>query len=307
MAAAGRFVIYPSSLSYAGPTTLNLTYLHRVGFESGATINRVELGGSIDPGAHIVAKADPKAMLGTRSLSALLTALNPSVGLQLTGGGVLRYQQRDDAGVFMGTNVHVSETFATGYAMVDSISCAQDDEKGAEANVQVYITSADGITNPITRAAGNANISGVTPAFGTEYYLGPVYTGGAELPGIKSIQVNYGLTCTPFRSSGAVFPTSVIPVRRQQSIRVQCHKLTADAGASWFLRAVSTSFIVYLWQAADNGIRTAVGSSAHVKISSTDGAWRIVDTSGDGMDDAIVTYEYLPKTALTTSVSSTIP
>ncbi len=307
MAAAGRFAIYPSSLIYTGPTTLALTYLHRVGFDPGATINRVELGGSVDPGAHIVAKADPKAMLGTRSLSALLAVMPLATGLQLTGGGVLRYQQRDDAGIFMSTNVHVSETFATGYGMVDSISAAQDDEKGVEANVQVYITSADGITNPITRAAGNATISGVTPAFGTEYYLGPVYTAGAELPGVKSIQVNSGLTCTPFRSSGAVFPTSVIPVRRQASIRVVCHKLTADAGASWFLRAISTSFIVYLMQAADNGIRTAVGSSAHVKIHSTDGAWRIVDTSGDGLDDALVTYEYLPKTALTTSVTSTIP
>lgn len=307
MAAAGRFSIYPSSMSYAGPTTLNLTYLHRVGFESGAVINRVELGGSVDPGAHIVARADPMARLGTRSLSALLAAVPPATGLNLTGGGVLRYQQRDDAGIFMSTNVHVSETFATGYAMIDSLSASQDDEKGVEANVQVYITSADGITNPITRAAGNANITGVTPAFGTEYYLGPVYTGGAELPGIRSVQVSYGLTCQPFRSSGAVFPTHVIPTRRQSSIRVQCHKLTADAGASWFLRAISTSFIVYFWQAADNGIRTAVGSGAHVKISSTDGAWRIVDTSGDGLDDAIVTFEYLPKTALTTSVTSTIP
>jgi hypothetical protein len=306
MAAAGRFAIYPSSVTYAGPTTLNLTYLHRVGFDPGAVINRVELGGSVDPGAHIVARADPKAMIGTRSLSALLAVMPLATGLQLTAGGVLRYQQRDDAGIFMSTNVHVSETFATGYAMVDSLSASQDDEKGVEANVQIYITSSDGITDPITRAAGNATLS-TTPAFGTEYYLGPVYTAGAAIPGIKSVQINSGLTCTPFRSSGAVFPTSVIPVRRQASIRVVCHKLTADAGASWFLRAISTSFIAYLWQATDNGIRTAAGSSAHVKIHSTDGAWRIVDTSGDGLDDALVTFEYLPKTALTTSVTSTIP
>src|SRR5688572_1853139 len=119
MAAAGRFAIFPSSVTYAGPTTLNLTYLHRVGFDPGAVINRVELGGSVDPGAHIVARADPKAMIGTRSLSAALAAMPLATGLQLTAGGVLRYQQRDDAGIFMSTNVHVSETFATGYAMID--------------------------------------------------------------------------------------------------------------------------------------------------------------------------------------------
>lgn len=299
--AAGRFGLYPATIG-----TLELTDVRMVGLKPQSKVHRAPVSGAVDAGANLLASAEPQVSFETRSLAALFGTVNPVTGFKITTL-TLRLQQRDaDEGFFMSTNVHQSEAFGGGFVALDNISAQSDDEAPIVAKLTAYAHSSDGLANPLTRSAA-ATISGTVPAFGTAFYMGPVYYNASEIPGIRSWSFEPGLKYVQPIVSGAVIPTMGYVVERRPVLRFNCLKTTADAAASVFLRTLAGALTFYGRKAVDAGIRVADISAVHLKISASAGAWFVENIEATELDDAMVSFVCFPTTVPTTSVASAIP
>lgn len=311
MTAAERFVGYPFSMVHGSAQTLDLQQLHSVDLDPQAKIHRVFSSGSVDPQANILHAADPILTLGTYDLATLFGVLTPTTCLEATGNITARYQQRDSGGgIFTTGGTHVTEVLSGGYLCCTGLSVSQDSEDGMEAQLTLYGISSDGQTSPITTTT-NANFSSAPAvAFGSKFYLGPVYHNNAAIPGITQWSVDFGVRMTLSKTSGATFPTIGYIMKREPVFTFSSLKLTADAAANKFIRSQSGAFAFYALKGSDGGARVSLASNVHLKISvsSTNGVWNLQKMSAKNTDDGTVTFQAMPKGAsVSVSVVSPVP
>lgn len=307
MATAKRFSIYPASLVHAGGT-LNLAQLQAFRVGPAPAIKRVYVGGAVDPKANILTRGDPRVELGTRDLTTLLTTLNPLTGLASFGAGAtFRLQERDDGeSVFLSGLTH--ETFVVNkyHLVLNSISAQQDDQDGLLANLTCHALY-DGTNNPIIHNTGVDFAAAPAPAFASEFWMGPVYHNAVQVEGITGWSVEFGVQFTPFRTSGAVWPTQGYIARRQPVLRATSLKVDVVANLVKELRALAGTFAVYGWKGADASHRVAVGSGVHLKISCAAGAWGDDEIAATENDDGTFSAVIMPTGTLAMSIASTIP
>lgn len=306
MSTAKRFSIFPCSLTYAGPTTVDLTQMQGFGVEPRPAIKRVYVGGAIDPKAHLLASADPQKPFATRDLVTLLGAVSPLTGLSITGA-TFRLQERDDAeSVFLTGLTHETFTVTKGHVVIESIGASQDDQDGALAQCRLFALY-DGTNLPIVHNTGVDFSGAPAPAFTSEFYLGPIYHNGSEIEGILSSQVEFGLAFTPFRTSGSPYPKQGYIARRQPVMRMTTLKSDVNAAVNMLVRAASGTLAFYYWKAVDAGDRVAVANTNHLKISAATSVFSDDNFSVSENDDATCTITILPKGSLAYTVSSAIP
>jgi hypothetical protein len=308
MATAKRFSIYPCSFVHAGGT-LNLAQMQGFDSRPEATIRIVYVGGAVDPKANIAVMANPKVTFGTRDITTLIGTLNPLTGLKLAAGGaIFRLQERDDGeSIFLTAATHETHDVAKGHIVLDSIGAAQDDQEGAIAQLTCHALY-DGTNEPIVHNTGIDFSDGEpTPAFSSEFFMGPVYHNGAQIEGVTRWSVETGLAFVPFRTDGNVYPGLGYIARRTPKIKVTTLKVDTVASLNKTLRALSGTFACYLWKGTNAGSRVAVATGAHFKVSAAAGAWRDESLSVTENDDGTATIEVLATGTLGYSITSAIP
>ncbi|MBW3543450.1 MAG: hypothetical protein KY476_24625, partial [Planctomycetes bacterium] len=97
--------IYCATFTHAGGT-LHLQQLDEQGMTAGARRKRIRPGGSLNPAAHILSTANPQCRFRTADVITVLEAMAGGFHLYCSGGHVMRYQRRDEAGAFLTTASH---------------------------------------------------------------------------------------------------------------------------------------------------------------------------------------------------------
>lgn len=303
---AERFTLFPASITHAGGT-MNLAQMQGFNVQTQTRKARIQPAGSVDPAAHVLAFADPVVRFGTRDLATLLATVSPSAGLKLSGSGAFfRLRERDDGGTFLTGATHETYDVAQGLVVLDTLTANQDDEQGAICQCMLHATY-DGANEPIVHNTGVDFSLAPSPAFVSEYWLGPAYHNGAEIKGLVSSSVEFGVNVSPRRVSGQVFAQKLAIVRRQPVLRLTILKADATAALSLFTRGLSGTFSLYFQKGVNNGARVAANSASHVKISATAGEWSDEEITAEENDDGTVSIVVMPTGVLSTSVASTIP
>lgn len=307
MSSAERFTLFPCSFVHAGGT-LDLAQMEGFDAEPKATIKRVYAAGAVDPKAHLLTVADPAVRFRTRDLTTLFGAISPLTGLVSTGAGAaFRLQERDDGtAIFLSGLTHETFTLAKNFVTIDSLSAAQDDRDGAVCECTCHALY-DGTNLPIVHNTGVDFGAVAAPAFTSEFFMGPAYHNSVQLPGILRHSVEFGVGFSPFRRDGASFPSKGVIVRRSPVFKLTCQKMDEVAALSKFIRALSGVFATYFWKAVDNGVRVAVGSGVHLKVSAAGGMWNDESLSASENEDGTATLNVMPTGTLSYSIVSTIP
>lgn len=301
---SNRFSIYPATLTAAGPTAHNFRQMESYGFSPNASKSPITPGGSLDV-AHVgLAMAKPMHRFGTRDLLTVLTNVSPTVGLEMTGGAVFRYQQRKCQNGFDSTAVHVSRAAAAGLLTIGQISASADDQDGALATMNFHSISSDGLTSPETKTA-SVDLSAVsTPTFISRFFFGPVYKGGSKVEGIDRVTVDFGLQVDS-KTFDFPYPTCVSVVARNPRITFGGTNAAVDAAINSFIND-SGAIAVYLRRGAHGQARVADATTSHAKISTTSGEYSVDEESVGQLQDGSFSFTVIPTSTLAVSVTVAI-
>ena len=171
-----RHGIFPATFD-----SLELTQLLDFAIRSGNTKAIITPGGMIDPKAVITAMADPEIALSTGNLG-VLSSVSPTAGLAITSAGTVRFQKRVDGGTFATSTAHVTVSSSKGFLYPTRLTAQQDDAAGARLELLYKPLSSSGLAVPLTVNTSVNLDSAEPPAFVNQYFLGPLYIGGSEVP-----------------------------------------------------------------------------------------------------------------------------
>lgn len=300
-----RHGIFPASFD-----ALDITQIQSVSIQSGTNKSMITPGGAIDTAAVIHTFADPRVSFETHNLGVLSTA-SPTVGLAVETEAALRYQQRLDGGTFETGAEHLGIGATKGFLYPTRIRSRQDDPNGAVLEM-MFVPLYDGTNAILTFDATSDFDSGVpTPAFVAQYFHGPLYIGGVQIPGMQSYDIDFGIEYRTVRQDGQLYPTAGYIVRRRPQIQVTLTNAAYLATRGFFPSAyTSTGVAIYLPKGVHGGDRVAAATTQHAKISSVTGELSGDDLSVQDNGDATHTYTINPSGAtptLAVSVASAIP
>ncbi len=309
MASAQRFGLFTCSTISGSAVTTIFTQINSFDIIPGASRSRIHVGGSVDPKAHIEAFSDPRIRFGTRDQTTYWGVVSPTTGLPLTGAGAtFRLQERETQSTF-GAAATAGDTFtvAQGIVIPQSISASQDDTEGAIIESELVCEHNGSVLPIVKNTAVDISSGTLTPAFNSMFFMGPVYINSAEIPGIVSTRVDFGIEYSSKRTSGQVYATLGAITRRAPTISITTLKADATTALAMFLRALAGTVAIYFWKGADAGNRVAVATGAHLKISAAAGSWGEDSISVNNLDDAMTTISIMPTGSLATSITSAIP
>ena len=296
---------YPCSFVGAGPTTLNLTQFDECALEPGSSIDEIMLPGSLTRAANMVASAAPKARIRLPDLATFFGTVSPTVGFKCTSGATFRFQQRADGGTFTGGSSNLTVTSALGHLYPDTLSAAQGQPASLEA---IYCALWDGSTNPLVPNATQSFSGAPTPAFGSKFWLGPVYINGVLIEGLTKSSVNFGVGFETIPTDGDPFPRKGLIRVQKPSITLSFRRADVAPGtiSSLFGAAAAGTVAVYFYRGLNNSTRD-FGQSTHCKVSMATGFLRPDDLGAAGEEDGTFNVTFLPTAALAISVASAVP
>ena len=296
-----RYSIYSATFT-DGASPISVVQARSKSITSGARKALITPGGGVDRGAVILSHADPMARLETADLATCLAGVSVTTGYAATSGATFRAQQRAGGSTFLGSGNHVTIASSKGHLLPESLSVRQDDENGASLALAYYALSSDGFTAPFTVSTG-ANLAN-SPAYTSQYFLGPIYHNGSQIPGVLGAEVDFGLVYSAVRHDGDIFAREGTIVMRAPMFRFSIAEL--DAAANLFNAALAGSLVIYLLKGAPGGGR-ATGSN-QVSITCSAGAWNTTDESVAGVEaDWAANIEVQPTGTITVSPTAALP
>jgi len=306
--AADRFSGYTASFVHAGGT-LDLPQMGSYAVQSNRNITRVSSSGAVDPLAHILASASQMAQIGTQDLAAAFGVISPTAGLACSGASTFRYQKRANAGVFSGSTTNCTLVAQLGFLCPESLSASGDSP--AELSLKFY-PFYDGTNLPFV-TANSVDLSGVTaPAYGSVFYLGPLYLGSTQLEGVTSTRLDFGINFSQIPIDGLVYPKEGMIISRNPSLSVTLLKTsTLHANITNFFSAVvdSDDIKAYFTKGVHGtaAARVAAATTSHCKVTVGTGQMGPDDISVSGESDATITYRINVTSTIALSVASAIP
>ncbi len=303
--AQDRYSIYSASIT-DGETPLHLQQLRGTTTTPGTRRAEITPGGAVDRGAVMVAIAEPTIRFESGDLAKILAAVSITAGYNAASGATIRAQQRANQGVFTSGSNHVTIASSKGFLMLERIRVSQDDETGATCELMYHALSSDGLTAPLTYAAGQALAQ--APAFNSRFFMGPVYLGSSQLAGLQSWECESGVQFMPHRADGDVWASNGSIVLRNPIIRLTFSNLAAIGSVgNLFLAAAGSAIALYARKGASGGTRVADATAQHCAVAAATGAWGPTDVSVRENNDYTTTIEITPTGTITASVASAIP
>jgi hypothetical protein len=308
MASAERYSGYTASIIHGAALTMNLVQLDSWRVQPNTRKATIIPSGLIDPAHHGVASAAPVIEMTTRDFETPMASIvSPAIGLKLTGAGTFRFQERTDCGTFETGATQETVTTTGGFLYPTGISATQDGEDGATLDMQL-VALWDGTTSPLVWNTGVDYTAVTVPSFVARHFMGPVYHAGAEIAGVTSITVDFGIQFEANMYSGDPYPQKGAIVQRNPTMSFTVAKVdVASALTTVFGSAISTGLVFYLWKGVTSADRVAVGTAEHIKITASAGDWALDEASVTGNDDGSVTFTARPTVALAVDTTSAIP
>lgn len=301
-----RYSNYTAGFNGSG---LTFNQMGEAGLDMGQSFDEFIPSGALDRAAVNLNTSRPMARLRSRDLTTIFGVISPTVGYSCSSNSVFRYQQRAAGSTFTGSTNNVTVTSALGFLYPASLAAGSDNP--AELQLTYCGLSSTGAgSDPPFVAANSVDFSGVTaPTHTSTFYLGPAYANGSALAGLLSASVDFGLDVSLYLSSGAVFPTECEVTRRAPRIRLTFVKadMIYTKTPNIFNTALPGTFAQYFRKATASSTRVADATTSHCKVSCTSGAYAPREVQVSGQDDALITYEIIPTSALSLSVASAIP
>lgn len=308
MATAQRFTLFPCSIIHGSAQTLDLAQMQNFRVSPNANVTEEFAAGSVDRKAVIEVASDPTISFGTVDLATYWGTVSPTVGLALTGAGAtFRLQERSTLdGVFETSTTHETFTVARGIVIPMRLSASQDDSAGCMMESTLYCLY-DGTNLPIVHNTGVDFASAPTPTFTSKFFMGPCYINGSEIPGLTQWSVDFGITYSVRRTSGAVYGALGSIVRRAPSITLSSLKMDQFTAVSHFLRAAAGTIALYGWKGTASGNRVAVATTQHFKVTATAGGLGEQELTATEGEDGTYSLRIWPTSTLAVSVASAIP
>lgn len=306
--ATNNYSLFPLTVIYAGPTTLNLRQIEDVGVQPNSQKSVIIPGGALDAGAVIENMADPLLRFSTRDLTALIGGVSITAGLYCNGGYTARFQKRTTGSTFATGGSHITATGASGFLNIESISANQDDERGAMASCSIAPLF-DGTNDPIVFTNSVDLDADTTPLFNSAFFLGPAYLGSSELPGVIGIDVRPGIMWRPVRSAGLVYADqgSIVMRRPQIIFRTLDVSLVKGTMTRAFGNAFGSAIKVYFRKGVSGAARVADATTSHCKVTASTGDWTPDDISVRDNQDGTASVVVTPTGTIAVSVASAIP
>lgn len=303
MGSAERYEIAPITLQYGvGPTDLDLAQMQNFQLSPNITKSRVRAGGSVDALAFIVSRGRPQVTFGTRDLATYFGQVSPTLGLPITGDAIFREFERDEDDIWTGNGMTYTAG-GGGFLIPQSLSASIDGPDGAVLT-SMFLPYWDGTNLPLVAAEGS--MSGApTVAFGSQFFLGPVYHNSTEIRGITQSSVDFGLTLSGAPLTPGPYDRSSAITDRQPVFSFTTHK--SNVNTDLFGAGVNTNLSLYFQKGSSNSDRVATTTSEHLKVSCTAGFIEIQETGGEAGSDAMRQILVSPIGTIAISIASTIP
>lgn len=299
-----RFSIYSASFT-DGASPLAIKQVRGRTVTPSPTRSEVVPGGAVDRAASILSHAEPVIRIDSPDLATLLAAVSPTVGYFASSGATFRAQKRAAGGLFAGSSSHFTLSSSKGMLLPDRLSCSQDDAQGSQLSLMYYPLSSDGLTAPLS-VSTSASLSD-SPAFVSQYFLGPVYAGSSQLAGLTSIDVAFGLTFSAKRHDGDVFAKEGSIVSRLPVITLRFDSIEHASAVGMFHGGFTDDVVIFLRKGSSNGVRVSDASEAHVAITIGAGTWHASDLTGsDGDADESLSIEIIPTGTIAVATDAAI-
>lgn len=295
-----RYGIFSASFTHASGT-MNLTQVDSQGLSSGTRKKTIRPGGALSPAAHILSTANPRARFRTCDLFTLHTVMGTNFHLYCSGGHVMRYQKRLEGGAFATGSDHFVQSTAKGFLHITEIVVDIDSDEGAYANLE-YVPLSTAGENPITNTDSQSFASAPAPAFVSQYFMGGLWLGAAQVLGMTRFAFRPGITFGPRRSDGGVFAradgSSIVALDPMYELTFLNAAFGSDIGTS-FLTVLGAAIKGYLQRGttATDG-RIAAATTSHIRYQADAGSWGQDDIQVAGIDDVT--------TAVTISPTGTV-
>lgn len=306
--AANRYGAYGCSVVSSGPTTTTFTQVRGIGVRPGSRRTELVPAGALERGAVISATRDPIVTIETGDLATVLGLVSPTTGLSCTGGATFRYQKRSAQSTFASGSSHETLTSTVGYLYLDSLGASQDAADGAACSL-MYVPLYDGSTDPLVHNTSQS-LSAGTPAYVSQYYMGPIYANGSQVEGCVGWSVRNLLQFSTFRGDGDVYPRlgSIVSRTPQVSFTFRNVAGITSVIGGLFNAAAPGTLAFYLAKGAPGATpRVSYASSAHVKLSMSAADWGADSIDVRESDDANITVTVYPTVAVAISAASAIP
>jgi hypothetical protein len=287
----GRYGIYTASFVHGGGT-LNLQQLDSQDLAAGSSYKTIRPGGAINPHAHILSTANPRARFSTSDILATLTAMGSVFYLACSGGHAMRYQLRLAGGAFDTGSTHFVQTTPKGFLHVTSIDIDIDSNEGARLDLEYVPLSSDG-SNPVTNTPLSSLGAVAAPSFISQYFMGGAWLGASQIVGLTRMRILPNVRFGSRRHDGGVWArynsSSILAIDPMYEFTFLNAALPADIGTI-FLNVLGAAIKAYLQRGttAVDG-RIAAATTSHIRVQSDAGSWGPDSISVAGEDDTTTT------------------
>jgi hypothetical protein len=218
----------------------------------------------------------------------------------------MRLWEREEVGIFMTGTENLTITCTGGILLPVSLTAERDSVDGANLQA-IFHPKYDGTNLPFVVTDAVDFTTAPAAAYTSQFYLGPVYHNAAEILGVLSATVEFGITVVGAPLTPGPYDKSLCIVDIEPMLKFTTHKCDAGAALNMFSRALTASVAFYFQKGAANSDRVAAVTTAHCKISCTAGDIVTEEIGGDAGQDALVQFTVHPTSDLAVSVASAIP
>lgn len=211
---------------------------------------------------------------GIELKSAKLTELLSSIGLgvfDLNGTNTLDlfFAKASSLGEGLASgSVHTKSTVS--YGLIYPMSIQVGEDPPGEMSIMVSPVSNDGATNPVSLT--NSVALPTPAAFDEGYVVGPLTLNGTVIDGVKSYRIDFGANVVKRRADGSIHNVFINLFNFRPTVAIELIGQEAmDKFASLFSLAYASTTKFYLRHCANDGVRTADGTTSHISATMTAG------------------------------------
>jgi hypothetical protein len=274
-------VVYDATLG-----SLGLKQVLSGSFNTNASPIAGSTSGGLDVDTYYGGPADPRASFSSGDIGTIVGVSNfCTQGLAVSSGTItIPYHKRADKSTFASGTSHFTVSGSNGLIVPTSFSVAQDDD-GASANLECYFQSTDGFTVPF---ATNSSQSLSSQSFVGMYGLGPCSIDGTTLGETVGFTVNPGITVSPEKHNGGLFPDTLYITTRRPSIEIQFNDFddvdSILGDAVW--TAIGSNCVCYMRARSGAGY-VANGTTSHVSFTFAGGIVDMQTVSASGSSSGV--------------------
>jgi hypothetical protein len=245
--------------------------------------------GAVDPTYTAVKSLVPRLTFSTNAIASAM-AIASMDGAAISSAANFFLQQIKQGGTRWTGSKHIKLAVTSGMVFPRSINAGHD----APAEMQYEVLALTDSSNDAVVITADQALTG-TPAADELFVAGPVYINGSQVPGVQSINIDFGINEILLGGDGDLNPSFSAIGTRTPKITIETFH--ADVLATYGLDGVAqgaTDSKIYLRKVQQGGSRVADGTAEHILFTVAAGHIGIGDSSMNSGDPQTVSLEITP-------------